>query len=141
MKYYHSKKKRTKLFETPTARLILRLLSVLGLFSISRWLIYPFNMEFFHHLTQWQALHLYFLGWRFDLMVIAFANIPLILYYCLPFKFIYNKVLQKIVEIYFVTINSVLILANMIDVVPWSTHDLRFPVEHQGVLLRNHPCS
>lgn len=117
MKHYHSKKKRTKLFETPTARLILRLLSVLGLFSISRWLIYPFNMEFFHHLTQWQALHLYFLGWRFDLMVIAFANIPLILYYCLPFKFIYNKVLQKIVEIYFVTINSVLILANMIDVV------------------------
>ena len=90
---------------------------VLLLFSLSRWLIYLFNLEFFHHLNIWQAFKLYFVGMRFDLVVIAYANFPMILYYCFPSKLIYNKVLHAIVDVAFVVVNSLIILFNMVDVI------------------------
>lgn len=104
-------------FEFPVVKLVFRLLLVLLLFSLSRWLIYLFNEEFFHHLSLRQAIRLYFTGMRFDLVVIAYANIPMILLYCLPFKFIFNKVLQKVVNVLYILVNSILITFNMIDVI------------------------
>ena len=117
MSYYPTKKKRTPWYKYPVAKLAFRLLLVLLLFSLSRWLIYLFNTEFFHHLTLGQAFRLYFLGMRFDWVVIAYANIPMILLYCLPAKFIYNQALQKIVNVLFVIVNSILITLNMVDVI------------------------
>lgn len=117
MGYSSSKKKKALSSKTPAIILIFRLLIVLLLFSLSRWLIYLFNPDFFHHLDIGQALRLYFEGMRFDLVVIAYANLPMIVYYCLPFKFIYNKALQKIVNVYYVFANAVIILFNMIDVI------------------------
>lgn len=90
---------------------------VLLLFSVSRWLIYLFNTDFFHHLTLREALGLYFSGMRFDLVVIAYANMPMILFFCLPFKFIYNRVLQGIMSVYYVFVNSVIVILNMVDVI------------------------
>jgi phosphoglycerol transferase MdoB-like AlkP superfamily enzyme len=98
-------------------KLLIRLSVVLLLFSLSRWLIYLFNLDFFNHLSLGESLRLYLSGMRFDLVVIAYANIPVILYYCLPCKFIYNKVLHKIIDIYYVMANSVIVLFNMIDVI------------------------
>lgn len=117
MNYYSYKKKKLKLFDIPAIQLIFKLLIVLILFSISRWLIYLFNAEFFHHLNIWQALRLYYSGLRFDLVVIAYANIPVILYYCLPSKVIYNKVLQGIFRLYYIIVNAIIIVFNMIDVI------------------------
>ena len=117
MNYYSSKKKKVSLRNTPAIILIFRLLMVLLLFSLSRWLIYLFNLDFFHHLELGEALRLYLSGMRFDLVVIAYANIPMILYYCMPFKFIYNKVPQKIISIYYVVVNAIIVLFNMIDVI------------------------
>ena len=117
MSYYHKKKDRSAWLRIPAIQLLFRLLAVLLLFSISRWLIYLFNLEFFHHLELRQALRLYFVGMRFDLVVIAYANLPVILYYCLPFKFIYNNLLRKIVDWYYVFANTVIVLFNMIDVI------------------------
>jgi len=116
MNYYSTKKKKVNLFEIPSIRLVLRLLLVILLFSVSRWLIYLFNTEFFHHLDLLQALYLYFLGMRFDLVVIAFVNIPVILYFCFPSKAIYNKLLQGIFNLYFIIANAVIVVLNMIDV-------------------------
>ena len=99
------------------AKLAFRLLLVLLLFSLSRWLIYLFNTEFFHHLTLGQAFRLFFQGMRFDWVVIAYANIPMILLYCLPAKFIYNQILQKIANFLFVFVNAVIITLNMVDVI------------------------
>ena len=115
--YNTRKKNRQNILKMPFIRLVSRLLIVLVLFSISRWLIYPFNMEFFHHLTLWQALRLYLVGLRFDLVVIAYTNFPVILYYCLPTKLIYNKILQKIIDFYFIIANSIIVLFNIIDVI------------------------
>lgn len=117
MNAYNHKKKKLNLSNKPVAKLLFRLVMVLLLFSVSRWLIYLFNTDFFHHLTLRQALSLYITGMRFDLVVIAYANMPMILFFCLPFKFIYNKILQQIVGIYFVFVNAVIIVLNMVDVI------------------------
>ena len=117
MNYYSTKKKKVGLFEIPAIRLTSKLLIVLLLFSISRWMIFPFNEEFFHHLTLRQALGLYFSGMRFDLVVIAYANLPVILYYCFPSKVIYNKILQGIINLYFIIANVVIVVFNIIDVI------------------------
>lgn len=117
MNYYSKKKNKIKPFDIPPIRLIFKLLIVLLIFSVSRWLIYLFNAEFFHHLNFVQALKLYFSGMRFDLVVIAYANIPIIVYHCLPSKIIYNKVLQGIANLYFIIANAIIVVFNMIDVI------------------------
>lgn len=117
MSYYTNRNKNKNRLTLPVFKLLIRLSVVLLLFSLSRWLIYLFNLDFFNHLSLGESLRLYLSGMRFDLVVIAYANIPVILYYCLPFKFIYNKVLHKIIDVFFVIANSVIILFNMIDVI------------------------
>ena len=117
MTYYPSKKKRASWLKLSAVKLAFRLLIVLLLFSLSRWLIYLFNAEFFHHLTLGQAFRLYFIGMRFDWVVIAYANMPMILLFCLPFTFIYNQVLQKIVNVLYVIVNSIIVTFNMVDVI------------------------
>lgn len=117
MSYYTNRNKNKNRLTLPVFKLLIRLSVVLLLFSLSRWLIYLFNLDFFNHLSLGESLRLYLSGMRFDLVVIAYANIPVILYYCLPCKFIYNKVLHKIIDIYYVMANSVIVLFNMIDVI------------------------
>lgn len=117
MTYLNKKRKNRELLDLPVASLIFKLLIVLALFSLSRWLIYLFNTDFFHHLTFRESLKLYLVGMRFDLVVIAYANLPVILYTCLPLKLIYNKVLQQIVGIYYVIANSLIVILNMVDVI------------------------
>ena len=114
---YNRKRGKTDFINLPVVKLAFRLLMVLVLFSISRWLIYLFNAEFFHHLTLGEASKLYVHGMRFDLVVIAYANLPMILYFCLPLKIIYNKLLQQIVNVFYVFVNSVIVLLNMVDVI------------------------
>ena len=117
MSYYSSRKKKKTIYVQSALKLAFRLLMVLLLFSVSRWMIYLVNTEFFHHLTLKEALRLYVTGMRFDWVVIAYANIPVILYYCLPWKGIFNKVLHKIIDVWYVFANSVIILLNMVDVI------------------------
>ena len=117
MNYYATKKEKRGFWSLPAVKLALRLLAALVLFSLSRWLVYLLNTEFFHHLSLRQAFRLYFVGMRFDGVVLAYANIPVILYYCLPFKFIYNKVIHKLIDAWYVLANAVLILLNMVDAV------------------------
>ena len=68
---YRKKKEKISLGSIPITHLLFRLLIVLILFSLSRWLIYLLNTEFFHHLTLRESFRLYFVGMRFDLVVIA----------------------------------------------------------------------
>ena len=117
MSYYSKKKEKLDLMSVPAVKLLLRLLAVLLLFSLSRWLVYLLNTEFFNHLTLGQSFRLLFVGMRFDGVVLAYANLPLILLFCLPLKLIYNRFLQSLIDIWYVVANSALILLNMIDVV------------------------
>lgn len=101
----------------PYMLLIYRLLAIVLALSISRWMLYLFNTQFFHQLDIRQALGLYFHGMRFDIAVVIALNILVILYYCFPSKVIYNKGLQRFIDILYITVNSAAILLNFIDIV------------------------
>lgn len=97
--------------------LVYRLLAILLAFSISRWLVYLFNLQFFHQLSLGESFGLYFKGMRFDLSVLMVLNLPLILYYCFPSQKIINKVPQRIVDMIFIVTNSAAIFLNFMDIV------------------------
>ena len=80
MRYQTRKKIRKEWLSAPIVLLVYRLLAILMALSISRWLVYLFNLQFFHQLTLGESFGLYFKGMRFDLAVIMALNLPLILY-------------------------------------------------------------
>ena len=68
-------------FSSPVMLLVYRLLATLMVLSISRWMLYLFNLQFFHQLHTGQALGLYLYGMRFDLPIVVGINFLTILYY------------------------------------------------------------
>ena len=102
---------------SPYMLLVYRLLATLLALSISRWMLYLFNNQFFHQLDMRQALALYFYGMRFDLPIVFGINLLNILFYCFPTRIIYNKGLQGFVGIVYVVANAVAILLNFLDIV------------------------
>lgn len=117
MSYRSRKRKKSEWLSSPPILLIYRLLSILLALSISRWLLYLFNTQFFHMLTLKESFGLFLNGMRFDLSIIAFLNIPVILYYCFPSLFITKKIPQKVIDIYYVAVNGMAILLNFVDIV------------------------
>ena len=96
---------------------IYRMLATLMALSISRWMLYLFNLQFFHQLSVGEAFALYFYGMRFDLPVVVLINLSVILYYCFPSRRIFNSVGQKIVDVLYIVLNAIAILLNFIDIV------------------------
>ena len=98
--------------------LVYRLLATLLALSISRWMLYLFNLQFFHQLTLGQALKLYFYGMRFDLPIVFGINILTIIYYCFPSKkVVYNEWLQIVVDITYIVCNAIAIFLNFLDII------------------------
>ena len=102
---------------TPYMLLLYRMLATLLALSLSRWMLYLFNIQFFHQLNIRQALSLYFNGMRFDLPIVFGINFLTILFYCFPSRLIYNKGLQRFVDIVYVTLNALAILSNFLDII------------------------
>lgn len=117
MRRHTRKEKFQEWLSSPYMLLIYRLLAILLAISISRWMLYLFNSQFFHQLNLRQATGLYVNGMRFDLPIVIGLNILVILFYCLPSKVIYNKGLQRFIDIVYVVVNSLAILLNFIDIV------------------------
>ena len=101
----------------PYMLLVYRLLATLLALSISRWMLYLFNIQFFHQLDLKEALSLYFYGMRFDLPIVFGINLLNILFYCFPARIIYNKGLQGFVDIVYIVGNAVAILLNFLDII------------------------
>ena len=102
---------------SPYMLLAYRMLATLLALSISRWMLYLFNIQFFHQLSLRQAAVLYFYGMRFDLPIVFAVNLLNILFYCFPSRIIYNKGLQKVVDFVYVVANAIAILLNFLDIV------------------------
>lgn len=117
MSYYNTKKKKWLWYREPLILLLYRLLAILLLFSFSRWMLYMLNMSFFPTLHLFESFRLYGYGLRFDLVVLAYVNIPLILYYCLPFPWTYKRIPQTIIDIYYVVSNGLIVTLNFIDTI------------------------
>lgn len=105
-----------------------RLCIILLLLSSSRWLLYLFNTNNFDLNTN-ELLKLYFAGFRFDIYTLIIFNIPFLIAYGIPLKIKYNPIFKKIIDILFVTTNSIAISLNLIDVIYYRYLDKRMSSE------------
>ena len=97
--------------------LVYRLIATLVVLSISRWMLYLFNLQFFHQLDTGQALALYVKGMRFDLPIVFGINLLTIIFYCFPSRIIYKDELQTFVDIIYIVANAIAVLLNFLDIV------------------------
>lgn len=117
MNYRTRKKIREEWLSSPPILLVYRLLAMLLSLSITRWLLYLFNFQFFHQLNLGEALFLFFYGMRFDLAVTVVLNLPLILYYSFPSWKIFKPFPQRLFDIIYIITNALAILLNFIDII------------------------
>lgn len=96
--------------------LFFRLLIVLALLSLSRMLLYFFNVNYFGELSIGNLFSIYFLGLRFDIATLMMLNFPLILISIFPFRFKFKEKTSQIILYITLIINSIAILSNVIDV-------------------------
>ena len=100
-----------KLPSSPLIVLICRFLALMALFFLTRLIFFWFNHEQFSSFTStifWQGL-------RFDASAICILNAPYFLLLLLPFRFIETRTFRTIGNVYFLTVNSIALLTNLID--------------------------
>lgn len=117
MNYQTRKKQREEWLSSPPILLVYRLLASLLALSMSRWLLYLLNLQFFHQTSLGEAMFLFFYGMRFDLAVTVVLNLPLILYYCFPSRIIFNRFWQRFFDFIYLVTNAVAILLNFTDII------------------------
>lgn len=101
---------------------IYRLLEKLGLllilFSLSRLFFYVYNYSLFSDTSFFEIIRLFFIGIRFDISVIVYFNLIIILAHTLPLRrLFYNKYFQKLISIIYITVNTILISINLGDAI------------------------
>ena len=126
---------------SPYMLLAYRLLATLIALSISRWILYLFNIQFFHQLDLGQALALYFKGMRFDLPIVFGINILTIVFYCLPSRIIYNEKLQGFVDIVYIIANAAAIFLNFLDIVCFHFFGKHLTIDFIKVLFHSDEVS
>ncbi len=97
--------------------LLVKLLTVLVLMSLSRWLFYVFNLSEFGHLGFFKLMHLMILGLRFDLSAIFMLNLPVIILLSLPIPIRYDNWYQRLTNILFIVANTLALAVNQIDII------------------------
>lgn len=96
---------------SPLIVLIGRFLVLMALFFLTRLIFFWFNHDAFPLFTSpifWQGL-------RFDAAAICILNAPYFLLLILPFSFIESRTFRTIGNVYFLTVNSIALLTNLID--------------------------
>lgn len=89
---------------------------VLILFFFTRLFFFLFNYSLFSDAEFAELVKIFFVGTRFDISVIIYFNLFVILMHILPVgKLYYNKFYQGTINIYFLIINSFLLAVNLSD--------------------------
>lgn len=109
--------------------ILIRLGIMLLLLSLSRWLLYLFNANYFEDLNFKELVKLYLIGFRFDIHTLIIFNIPFIIAYGIPLKIKYNRIYTKITDVIFIASNSIAIALNIIDVIYFRYLDKRMSSE------------
>ena len=109
--------------------ILIRLGIMLLLLSLSRWLLYLFNANYFEDLNFKELVELYLIGFRFDIHTLIIFNIPFIIAYGIPLKIKYNRIYTKITDVIFIASNSIAIALNIIDVIYFRYLDKRMSSE------------
>lgn len=91
--------------------------ALLLVYTICRVLFYFFNYSYFTDLPITSFIFILFISLRFDLSVIVLSNSLFLIAYLFPAKFREKKGYRSFLNILFITVNTVAILANCIDLV------------------------
>ena len=105
--------------------LTIRLTSMLLLLALTRWCLYIFNRDSFPDITTSELYKLFFNGFRFDINTLVIYNSPVIILYCLPIRYKFNRIYKRVVDIIFVITNSAAVALNLIDVIYFRYLDKR----------------
>ncbi len=97
--------------------MFLKLLVILLLMFFSRILFYLFNLSYFSDLSMREALKIFLLGIRFDIVAVLIFNIPFILMNAVPFRFKFNKVYQGFANAFYYFFNIVALMGNFVDTI------------------------
>mgnify|MGYP006313249447 FL=1 len=90
-------------------------LTLLLIYACCRILFYAFNYSSFSDLGPGSFIYILFVSLRFDLSVIVLSNSLFLIAYTFPAKFREKKGYRSFLRILFLTVNSICILANCID--------------------------
>ncbi|MCD4682501.1 MAG: LTA synthase family protein [Bacteroidales bacterium] len=99
------------------AILALKLLFVLFLLSVSRMLIYFFNVSLFSDIRTGHLIYISLAGLRFDLFTLVIANFPFIVLNAIPLALKYNKTYQSLNNVLFYILNALALMVNFIDII------------------------
>ncbi len=96
--------------------LIKRLAIAFLLFFFGRLFFLIINLSHFAYLGFSETLRLFLIGTRFDMSVIVYSNLPVIIMHILPgSSFKYKRWYQRVIKYYFLIVNSLLLLINLSD--------------------------
>ncbi len=96
--------------------LLFRISILLFVFQICRLLFLIFNFSTFKVSNTSDIIISFIWGIRFDLWVILWFNLFYILLFVIPNKFIALKSVQKFLYVYYVIVNSIIVIPNFIDI-------------------------
>lgn len=97
--------------------LIMRLVFVLFLMDLSRWLFYAFNTVQFSDLHFFELIRLMFIGLRFDISAVFMVNAFYVILLAIPAALKYRLIYQKISDWIYIVLNSLMIGLNLADVI------------------------
>ncbi|MFP4025951.1 MAG: LTA synthase family protein [Thiohalospira sp.] len=92
-----------------------RFLFLIALFSLSRFIFYIFNINYFGILEANELLKIFFYGVQFDISALFYFNLPFIILSLIPGDFKIKKNYQKTLRFLFVFLNAILLSMNFVD--------------------------
>ncbi len=107
-----------------------RLIFLLFLYQITRWLFYIENKNYFFDVDYQRYLTIMTGGMRFDLCAILYVNLLWIFLFLLPLKFKYSKFIQNLSTGIYILFNTIAIFFDFIDIIyfPFSNRRLTLDV-------------
>lgn len=108
---------------------VVRLSAMLLLLALSRWMLFWFNTSHFPDVGPADQFRFFFIGMRFDIWTLVVMNLPLLILYGIPFRFKYNKIYCKVVDVLFIVTNAIALALNHIDVIYFRYIDKRMTSE------------
>lgn len=112
--------------DKPVFVIIIRIIVVLFIYSVCRFVFYKFNVESFNDISYSELLYIFYGGLKFDLIPIVYSNALYIFAFLLPFQFVFNKFYKYFWNTIFILTNSLAILLSLADVIYYNTAHNRF---------------
>jgi len=105
-----------RLYNYHIVLLLKRLLLAVVLFFFARLFFYIYNFGLFANIEIWELIKIFIIGIRFDLSSIMYFNLLFIIIHVLPFsKITARSSVQLFLRLYFVIVNGILLIANLVD--------------------------